>query len=130
REFAARLLPVGFPPTIDAKGECDSAGVDGIIKRFVAVPDLMPLASEPTVAQPDHPKLFGYQLLDPLVGGSVGEKYIAVRIGLAIDGLVFLQVAEQLELQHGGRSEERRVGKECRSRWLPYECERKGKRYH
>ena len=48
------------------------------------------------------------------------------------DGVVFQQKAGQgagfhggLDLAHeivclGGRSEERRVGKECRSRWSPY----------
>ena len=31
-----------------------------------------------------------------------------------------LNLAKLLEFQHRTRSEERRVGKECRSRWSPY----------
>src|SRR5256885_4044818 len=31
-----------------------------------------------------------------------------------------LSVAHLTQAQHGTRSEERRVGKECRSRWSPY----------
>src|SRR3712207_9411931 len=33
--------------------------------------------------------------------------------------------AEHLELSIGQRSEERRVGKECRSRWSPYHLKKK-----
>ena len=29
-------------------------------------------------------------------------------------------IVAESALSHGGRSEERRVGKECRSRWSPY----------
>ena len=35
-------------------------------------------------------------------------------------GLVLVLLGLALRLRSGGRSEERRVGKECRSRWSPY----------
>src|SRR5437588_3823956 len=33
---------------------------------------------------------------------------------------LFFEVAESFDLTYAERSEERRVGKECRSRWSPY----------
>ena len=38
---------------------------------------------------------------------------------LVVDGAVVAAVAEE-RINRGKRSEERRVGKECRSRWSPY----------
>ena len=37
-----------------------------------------------------------------------------------IDCFGVARVEEGIELRKAGRSEERRVGKECRSRWSPY----------
>src|SRR3712207_3799955 len=51
-------------------------------------------------------------IIDPLDGTRnfvAGLPYFAILIGLELDGEIVL-----------GRSEERRVGKECRSRWSPY----------
>src|SRR2546427_12976889 len=36
------------------------------------------------------------------------------------DGREFFEDNIRVERRHGSRSEERRVGKECRSRWSPY----------
>src|SRR5256885_900772 len=40
-------------------------------------------------------------------------------VALTSSGQLFMEPARQLVLRHE-RSEERRVGKECRSRWSPY----------
>ena len=51
--------------------------------------------------------------------GHIPEIYNALNVDRGENGLLVLEVA-----QHLGdgvvRSEERRVGKECRSRWSPY----------
>src|SRR3989454_12662512 len=43
---------------------------------------------------------------------------LATKVGF--EGLTIGRLADDLELSKSGRSEERRVGKECRSRWSPY----------
>src|SRR5574341_476141 len=43
-----------------------------------------------------------------------------VQFGAGKDAVPFLHHVAELQLQQDGRSEERRVGKECRSRWSPY----------
>ena|SRR2546430_7078991 len=55
--------------------------------------------------------LFGQRLLDP---SSIRRSVLAFAVFCALSGVVYLvnDVAD--------RSEERRVGKECRSRWSPY----------
>ena len=57
---------------------------------------------------------------------SVGN-FIALANQSFYDGLIFHRVIPGFMIQGGcpdgtgmGRSEERRVGKECRSRWSPY----------
>src|SRR3712207_9389894 len=44
----------------------------------------------------------------------------AVRFTINTDGPEMLKTQIRDEFQSLGRSEERRVGKECRSRWSPY----------
>ena len=57
--------------------------------------------------------LFNY--LDQLDFPGAGMfKYVSFRSGLALILSLFISTAI------GRRSEERRVGKECRSRWSPY----------
>ena len=73
------------------------------------------------------------KLTPGLVGHAeivVGEEHTAPRIGsgmvhvLATPVMINLMEAAALDaaekLIPAGRSEERRVGKECRSRWSPY----------
>src|SRR2546425_3935552 len=48
---------------------------------------------------------------------EVAERWLVVFLAWKADNLVSRRVDNQ-QLQ--GRSEERRVGKECRSRWSPY----------
>src|SRR2546426_10392766 len=77
-------------------------------KLFESSPDAI-LVSDPdgriTEANAQVEKLFGYSRAE-LVGQRV-EVLIPERFRLA-------------HLGHRERSEERRVGKECRSRWSPY----------
>ena len=44
----------------------------------------------------------------------------AAEISISGDKDSFLSLARSLPAMLQGRSEERRVGKECRSRWSPY----------
>src|SRR2546427_8063776 len=53
------------------------------------------------------------------------DLHALVAVGIAVLGQLELAVTAQVEQLHalvavGIRSEERRVGKECRSRWSPY----------
>ena len=53
----------------------------------------------------------------------IGEKtYIAynVVIGNRVKINAFVYICNAVTIEDGVRSEERRVGKECRSRWSPY----------
>ena len=53
--------------------------------------------------------------------GSAGTAVITLtEAGLWTDGRYFVQAEKQLAGSTVTRSEERRVGKECRSRWSPY----------
>src|SRR5256885_5678877 len=64
-------------------------------------------------------------MVDPLDGTKgfiAGTGDFAVQIGLAVKGSARLGVlyAPATDVLYWARSEERRVGKECRSRWSPY----------
>src|SRR2546430_17444921 len=61
-----------------------------------------------------------------LQGSSVGERPLAAQEGLRQGG-----AGGRLSSRGapGARSEERRVGKECRSRWSPYHLKKKKKRW-
>ena len=52
-------------------------------------------------------------------GGVNGRKIVLVREDDRCDAATAIAAAKKLIFQHQ-RSEERRVGKECRSRWSPY----------
>ena len=43
-----------------------------------------------------------------------------VKAGIFRNKSHFIELATKKQLEEGVRSEERRVGKECRSRWSPY----------
>ena len=60
------------------------------------------------------PKIKGQIVSVKVKGGASGKLHGKVRIGIAGE------VAEHRAVFHVVRSEERRVGKECRSRWSPY----------
>ena len=60
-------------------------------------------------------RLAAYEIVSPLGAGGMGEVYKARDTRL--DRIVAIKV---LPAAVAGRSEERRVGKECRSRWSPY----------
>src|SRR5256885_3857054 len=71
-------------------------------------------------------------LAEPGVAGGVaaallgGDRDLADQLGeqraapLVGDGFLPLDLLPFAMTSHGSRSEERRVGKECRSRWSPY----------
>ena len=51
------------------------------------------------------------------------EPVVVVELKLSLNLTVVLQAVDRLQISdivYIGRSEERRVGKECRSRWSPY----------
>src|SRR5258708_31603051 len=53
-----------------------------------------------------------------LARGIVVEAYVLANLAEVKLGKLFVLLGKTHEA--GGRSEERRVGKECRSRWSPY----------
>ena len=50
-----------------------------------------------------------------VLGIELDVLHVALRVAHAVDGPLYALV-----LVYDDRSEERRVGKECRSRWSPY----------
>src|SRR5574337_1500513 len=63
-------------------------------------------------------------VLDVLPVGQYNSSSLSVPdknfVMLQVDNSGWLKVVEQRYAQFEDRSEERRVGKECRSRWSPY----------
>ena len=55
-----------------------------------------------------------------LVEGQAIDAHLAVDAGLMVEEVLVDAVIDDVPLVLAGRSEERRVGKECRSRWSPY----------
>src|SRR2546422_8379308 len=53
-------------------------------------------------------------------GASLGYHLTEVPSDLTNAAVISAQALHSLALRSNGRSEERRVGKECRSRWSPY----------
>src|SRR5258708_13021001 len=72
---------------------------------------------------PNHLRLIGATRQGHLSGLEVGVMWRWVTRGLVLSVFVLLSastlVAQATDII-GSRSEERRVGKECRSRWSPY----------
>ena len=74
----------------------------------------------------EHAREFAEQFpgIAERLGDLVAERTDPMIAGL-LEGTAFLAARVQLKLKHEfpeftNRSEERRVGKECRSRWSPY----------
>src|SRR2546422_8716565 len=79
-----------------------------------------PAAQEVRPEHEEHDEHAERDEVEPLVGGEPeAERRLGLRQHdpLRAAGPV-LEVLQ--DLRHGERSEERRVGKECRSRWSPY----------
>src|SRR3712207_9525592 len=72
------------------------------------------LVHDEIVRYPDH----RHVLVDPLVGAGRYDRLLVDLPILASQSAKVIDRREQDDLV--GRSEERRVGKECRSRWSPY----------
>ena len=54
------------------------------------------------------------------INKSVATIVVAFITGLSPMGVILTQGWMEQRKMEAGRSEERRVGKECRSRWSPY----------
>src|ERR1039457_7734983 len=100
---------------------------------------VFPLRKRPAASYKERPRGFG----NPRANGArkhagcdlyapVGTEVLAVEDGEVIAGpYLFYDVVDAVEIRHASgvivrygevnRSEERRVGKECRSRWSPYQ---------
>ena len=71
-------------------------------------------------------ELAGIRILDRLRNAVGAELHMRTLSGFAVDGRLLRAGGEVLVIDEGEglrtaeRSEERRVGKECRSRWSPY----------
>src|SRR3712207_9135535 len=67
------------------------------------------------------------ECLDYGAGAKVVGGVTPGRLGRDVHGVPVFDTVEQAVAHHGGpiRSEERRVGKECRSRWSPYHLKKK-----
>ena len=55
---------------------------------------------------------------------AVGKTELSIRLAKILDAEIIsadsMQVYKKMDIGTAKRSEERRVGKECRSRWSPY----------
>src|SRR5215216_1785019 len=60
-----------------------------------------------------------YYIVAPAEASSNLARYDGVRYGLRVPGRDVTELYERTRAQGFGKSEERRVGKECRSRWSP-----------
>src|SRR2546425_10713870 len=81
----------------------------------------MPLVAELGVAKDRRGRGFGRALLQAAMTRLAGrdESRLALYVTVGNDPAIVLYRSMDF-IQIGGRSEERRVGKECRSRWSPY----------
>ena len=89
----------------------ESLGISGFGLRFVAALALVLLSFNPS----------GWSFYHWVAAAApeITPPMALAAIALLIGWVVFLR-ATMRSLGVGGRSEERRVGKECRSRWSPY----------
>src|SRR2546422_10774145 len=125
RPFPPQLLPEPQPALLEEAGALERAGL--LLRSRVRFSTLGPLllahSAYPTTA-PDA-VFFGpdtYRFASFLIArapqriGSLAD----VGCGTGAGGLLLASRAASVELLDLNRSEERRVGKECRSRWWPY----------
>ena len=66
------------------------------------------------VTVPTLPVILGVVKLEPNIEGFIDKEFILVAVKLLASDITTKPSPTSL------RSEERRVGKECRSRWSPY----------
>src|SRR5207248_10307839 len=130
------MAPSGQVPVLTpavggrSAGSCRAASADaGAVKRTRAAPasrhardafvSMQVIEHSPFPAADSRETLFlvrGYSAVNPSMAGTIatpGVKFHSLRLRRNfVDHPKTARAA-----QHGGRSEERRVGKECRSRW-------------
>ena len=89
--------------------------------------DDIPLGATKLWGMPHVPPAFAWPKSDEMVFGFLGQINLedvgtTYDLGLPSNGLLSFWFHEGINgsYGHGKRSEERRVGKECRSRWSPY----------
>ena len=63
---------------------------------------------------------FDEPTMDAICGGVKKAHELGVQIGIVVGGGNFWRGRSSGKMERTLRSEERRVGKECRSRWSPY----------
>ena len=90
-------------------------------KGFVEALLALPLVLPPTVL--GFYLLLGFGGNSPL--GHIWQSLMGHSLVFSFEGLLFASIIVNIPfavqpMQRGFRSEERRVGKECRSRWSPY----------
>ena len=71
--------------------------------------------------------MIGNSLTDAF-GKSLNKSFGSLPGSTGKGAGIFTKVASAAGIDSSGRSEERRVGKECRSRWSPYHYKKKAKR--
>src|SRR3989454_11447669 len=119
-------------------GRPGQAEITQRLEKFTTLP---PLPQRPELAnrglaegrlgsQVSHPAEGGLRLVLPAFGDEDEAQVVVRRLHLRLEAerelerllrvAVLLEVIERQAEILVGRSEERRVGKECRSRWSPY----------
>src|SRR3989449_9290628 len=88
--------------------------------------DALPIFTQNAAAKVTGLPKAKVQVHNHLLGGGFGRRlevdFItrAVQVAKQVTGPVQVLWSREEDIQHDMRSEERRVGKECRSRWSPY----------
>src|SRR5687767_8019996 len=101
----------------------------GIADRFLAEGQVAQVTGFGTVRLDisDFPTRHPYGLglwqnhIERILAGWVRELGVPINYGVDVTGLAQDDTGVDVHVSDGQRSEERRVGKECRSRWSPYQ---------
>ena len=104
-----------FIPDEDAPAPADKASMLLLKEQLGDVLKTLTTREEKVLAM-----RFGLEDGHPHTLEEVGKEFNVTRLDFLQEILFFLQVNKVLENLEMQRSEERRVGKECRSRWSPY----------